>query len=95
MRWLYWTIHPVGGRIAVTREESDRVYGIGPRGPTHRPRRECRGRFQTTEACREAWELREQTRRDYRARREAISEEKQRMRRAERMALLQVTGGPP
>lgn len=95
MRLLYWTIHPTGGRIAVTRETPLRVYGIGPSGPTHRPRRECRGRFVEREACAEAWEMREQTRREWRLRREEISAEKQRMRRAERMALLQVTGGPP
>jgi hypothetical protein len=95
MRWLYWTIHPRLGRIAVTRETTERVYGVGPHGPTHRPRRECRGRFETREACIEAWERREETRRRYRARREEISAEKYRMRREEMLALIQATGGPP
>lgn len=95
MRLLYWTIHPVGGRIAVTRETAQRVYGEGERGRTSRPRRECRGRFETREACLEAWGLREQTRREFRMRREEIALQKQQMRRAERLALLQVTGGPP
>lgn len=94
-RWLYWTLHPVGGRIAVLRETPRRVYGEGPRGRTSRPRRECRGRFSTMEAAREAEDLLAQTRREYRARREQIALEKQQMRRDELMSLIQVTGGPP
>lgn len=79
----------------MTRETPQRVYGMGDAGRTSRPRRECRGRFADREACLEAWDRLRETRRDWRMRREEISAEKQMMRRAERLALLQVTGGPP
>lgn len=93
-RYLYWTLHR-RERIAVVRETPTLVVGDGERGPARRPRRECRGRFTTPEACREAQEMLHEVRRRYRARREEISAEKQRMRREELLSLVQITGGPP